>query len=151
MVSLYDNKRRVFAIPRAGNLYLLEENESGEDDQSDGTVTNYMPASITTRRLNFGEMSSKRFLRSVTDVIIPAGGGITTTVNVYDPDKSEQIGTITNDTGGLEDYHLKAPIRFKAHGAELVLTTTAQRPQIRSVAIEASPKSEPATLTRNES
>jgi hypothetical protein len=58
-----------------------------------------MPASITTRRLNFGEMSSKRFLRSVTDVIIPAGGGITTTVNVYDPDKSEQIGTITNDTG----------------------------------------------------
>ena len=57
----------------------------------------------------------------------------------------------TNSSGAPEDYHLKSPIRFKAHAAELTFTTTGQRPQIRSAAIEASPKSLPATLTRNES
>jgi hypothetical protein len=153
LVATYQNERRLFVTNQGGKLFMLDELEAG-DDAPDSNVDGYVgtvAGRIITRRLNFGEMSSKRFLRSVADVIIPNGGGITTEVSVIDPDKTETIGSITNSSGATEDYHLKSPIRFKAHAAELTFTTTGQRPQIRSAAIEASPKSLPATLTRNES
>lgn len=153
IVGTYQRERRIFATGQAGIIMMLNELESG-DDAPDPSVTGYVgtvPGKITTRRLNFGELSSKRFLRSVTDAVIPNGGGIRTTVSVYDPDKSEQIGAITNVSGSTEDYHLKSPIRYRAHAVELTLTTTSMRPAIRSAAIEASPKSLPATLTRIES
>ena len=153
IVGTYQRERRIFATSQAGIIMMLNELDAG-DDAPDPSVTGYVgtiSGKITTRRLNFKEMSSKRFLRSVADTIIPNGGGVTTSVSVYDPDKSETIGSITNSSGESEDYHLKSPIRFKAHSVELTFTTTGMRPQIRSAAIEASPKSLPATLTRNES
>jgi hypothetical protein len=152
VVGTYNSERRLFNARRTGKLWLLDENDNGTDDAATaGFAGSTVQGRIKTRRLNFKEMSSKRFLRSVADVIIPNGGGITTQVSVIDPDKTEQIGSITNSSGVTEDYHLKSPIRFKAHAAELTFTTTGMRPQIRSAAIEASPKSMPATLTRNES
>lgn len=153
VVATYGSERRLFVTNQAGKLFMLDEQEDG-DDAPDGTITGYVgtiPGKIVTRRFNFGELSSKRFLRSVTDAVIPNGGGVSTSVSVYDPDKTETIGNITNSTGDNEDYHLKSPIRFKAHSAELTFTTTGKRPAIRSAAIEASPKSLPATLSRNES
>ena len=152
LVSNVDGERRLMISNRAGFLMLLDQIEDGDQPpDKDVTENSQVTGKIKTRRLNFGELSSKRFLRTVADVIIPAGGGITTQVSVIDPDKTETIGSITNSSGATEDYHLKSPIRFKAHAAELTFTTTGQRPQIRSAAIEASPKSLPATLTRNES
>ena len=153
LVATYNNKRRVFSIPRSGNLYLLEEVTTGADDAAAGAATPTQPitGSIKTRRYDFKDMSSKRFLRSVANAVIPSAATVTTTANIIDPDRSEQIGTITNSSGSEEDYHLKSPVRFKAHACELVYETSGGRPEIRSVALEASPKSLPATLTRNES
>jgi hypothetical protein len=154
LVATYQNKRRVFSIPRSGNLYLLEEVTAGTDQAAAGAATPTQPITgrIKTRRYNFNEMSSKRFLRSVTNVVIPNGATVTTKVNIIDPDReNEQIGTITNTSGVEEDYHLKAPVRFKAHAAELIYETSGGRPEIRSAALEASPKSLPATLTRDQS
>ena len=154
LVATYQNKRRVFSIPRSGNLYLLEEVAAGTDQAAAGAATPTQPiiGRIKTRRYNFKDMSSKRFLRSVTNVVIPNGGTVTTKVNIIDPDREEeQIGTITNDTGSEEDYHLKSPVRFKAHAAELIYETSGGRSEIRSAALEASPKSLPDTLTRDQS
>jgi hypothetical protein len=154
LVATYQNKRRVFSIPRSGNLYLLEEVTTGTDQAAAGAANQAQPITgrIKTRRYNFNEMSSKRFLRSVTNVVIPNGATVTTKVNIIDPDReNEQIGTVTNASGVEEDYHLKAPVRFKAHAAELIYETSGGRPEIRSAALEASPKSMPATLTRDQS
>jgi hypothetical protein len=154
LVATYQNKRRVFSIPRSGNLYLLEEVTAGTDQAAAGAANQTQPIAgrIKTRRYNFNEMSSKRFLRSVTNVVIPDGATVTTKVNIIDPDReNEQIGTITNSSGVEEDYHLKGPVRFKAHAAELIYETSGGRPEIRSAALEASPKSMPATLTRDQS
>ena len=153
LVASYANKRRVFSIPRSGNLYLLEEVTTGTDEQAAGNAnpTNPVNGQIKTRRYDFKEMSSKRFLRTVSNAVIPNGATVTTTANIIDPDRSEQIGSITNSSGSSEDYHLKSPVRFKAHACELVYETAGGRPEIRSVALEASPKSLPATLSRNES
>jgi hypothetical protein len=151
LVATYSNKRRVFSIPRSGNLYLLEEVDLANDDNAAGGGTSPVVGSIKSRRYDFKEMSSKRFLRSVANAVIPNAATVTTTANIIDPDRSEQIGTITNSSGTSEDYHLKSPVRFKAHACELVYETSGGRPEIRSVALEASPKSLPATLSRNES
>jgi hypothetical protein len=150
LVATYSNKRRVFSIPRSGNLYLLEEVDLANDDNAAGGGTSPVVGRIKTRRYDFKEMSSKRFLRSVANAVIPDGGTVTTMANIVDPDRSEQIGTITNNSGSEEDYHLKSPVRFKAHACELVYETAGGRPEIRSVALEASPKSLPATLSRNQ-
>lgn len=152
LVSTYDSERRVFNSRRVGKLWLLEENDDGTDDNAtSGLAGTNITGRIKSRRFNFGELTSKRFLRSVSDVVIPNGGTVTTKVNIIDPDKDEsQIGTITNSTGAEENYHLKSPVRFKAHAAELIYETTSKRPQIRSLALEAATKSLPATLTRNE-
>lgn len=152
LVGGHDNERRVFNSRRVGKLWLLEENEDGTDDNAtSGLAGTGITGRIKSRRFNFGELTSKRFLRSVSDVVIPDGGTVTTKVNIIDPDKdNEQIGAITNSTGAEENYHLKSPVRFKAHAAELIYETTSKRPQIRSLALEAATKSLPATLTRNE-
>lgn len=152
LVSTYDSERRVFNSRRVGKLWLLEENDNGTDDNAtSGLAGTNITGRIKSRRFNFGELTSKRFLRSVSDAVIPDGGTVTTKVNIIDPDKDEsQIGTITNSSGAEENYHLKSPVRFKAHAAELIYETTSKRPQIRSLALEAATKSLPATLTRNE-
>jgi hypothetical protein len=149
LVGNFSNRRRVFSIPRSGNLYILEDRENGDDDQATGTATNPTVGRIRTRRYGFGDMHSKRFLRTVADVVIPAGASVTTKIVTINPDTEETIGTLTNSGASSEDYNMKAPIRFKAHSAEVIYETSGGRPEIRSASIEASPKSLPPTETRN--
>jgi hypothetical protein len=149
LVGNFSNRRRVFSVPRSGNLYILEDRENGDDDQATGTATNPTVGRIRTRRYGFGDMHSKRFLRTVADVVIPAGASVTTKIVTINPDTEETIGTLTNSGASSEDYNMKAPIRFKAHSAEVIYETSGGRPEIRSASIEASPKSLPPTETRN--
>jgi len=105
---------------------------------------------IKTRRYDFGDMHSKRFLRTIADVVVPDGATVTTKLITINPDKlEEQIGSLTNSTGTSEDYNMKSPVRHKAHAAESIYEATNGRSEIRSASIEASPKSLPPTLTRN--
>ena len=55
----------------------------------------------------------------------------------------------TNTSGEPEDYTLKNPIRQKAHYCELEFLTTANRPEIRNVSVEAALASRPQTETRH--
>jgi hypothetical protein len=151
-VANYDSLRRVFAIPRTGNLYLLEENESGDDDNAAGAAnaTNPTTGRIVTRRFDLGDMHSKRFLRTIADVVLPAGATITTKINTINPDQAEvTVNTLTNSAEVAEDYNMKGSVRYRAHAAEVIYETSGGRPEIRSATIEASPKSLPATETRN--
>ena len=151
LVGTYDNQRRVFSIPRSGNLYLLEEVTAATDDQAAGGSATGVPVvgSIKTRRYDFGDMHSKRFLRTIADVVIPAGASVSTKISTINPDTTTTVGTLTNSTGSSEDYNMKSPLRYKAHSAEVIYETSNGRPEIRSASIEASPKSLPSTETRN--
>jgi hypothetical protein len=147
-VSTYQNQRRVFNVRNSGSLYLLNEKDSGKDDTASAaefTVT----GKIKTRRYDFGDMHSKRFLRVIADTVLPNGSSVTSKIVTINPDTETTIGTLTNSTGGTEDYNMKAPVRFKAHAAEVIYEATNGRPEIRSASIEASPKSLPPTETRN--
>jgi hypothetical protein len=149
LVGTYDNQRRVFSIPRSGNLYLLEQEDAAQDDNAVNAGTSPVTGSIKTRRYGFGDMHSKRFLRTIADVVIPAGASVSTKISTVNPDTETIVGTLTNATAGPEDYNMKTPVRYKAHSAEVIYETSGGRPEIRSASIEASPKSQPPTETRS--
>jgi hypothetical protein len=150
LVGTYDNKRRIFSIPRAGNLYLLEENNNAVDDNAVSSGTSPVIGSIRTRRYGMGSMTTKRFVRSLADVVLPNTAGITVKAVTINPDAEITLVPGQTNTSGLsEDYTLKQPIRQKAHYCELIFETTADRPEIRNVSIEAHGPSRPPTETRN--
>jgi hypothetical protein len=149
LVGTYDNQRRVFSVPRSGNLYLLEQEDTALDDNAVNAGTSPITGSIKTRRYDFGDMHSKRFLRTIADVVIPAGASVTTKISTINPDTETIVGTLTNSNASSEDYNMKSPVRYKAHAAEVIYETSGGRPEIRSASIEASPKSLPPTETRS--
>jgi hypothetical protein len=149
LVGTYDNQRRVFSIPRSGNLYLLEQEDTALDDNAVNAGTSPITGSIKTRRYDFGDMHSKRFLRTIADVVIPAGASVSTKISTINPDTETTVGTLTNSNATSEDYNMKSPVRYKAHSAEVIYETSNGRPEIRSASIEASPKSLPPTETRS--
>jgi len=149
LVGTYDNQRRVFSVPRSGNLYLLEQEDTALDDNAVNAGTSPITGSIKTRRYDFGDMHSKRFLRTIADVVIPASASVLTKISTINPDTETTVGTLTNSSAASEDYNMKAPVRYKAHSAEVIYETSGGRPEIRSASIEASPKSLPPTETRS--
>jgi hypothetical protein len=150
VVGTYSNVGRIFNVRRTGKLYLLDENANGKDDEPSGSLQSQVTGTIKTRRYNMQTMSSKRFLRSLADVVLPDDGSIVVKANLINPDAEiTLVPGQTNDSGLAEDYTLKQPIRRKAHAAELMFETTAERPEIRNVSIEAALQSMTPTETRN--
>jgi hypothetical protein len=150
LVGNVAGERRIMITNRAGYLMLLNQREDG-DDSPDAEVDIVAPVTgrIVTRRYDFGDMHSKRFLRTIADVVIPAGASVTARINTINPDTTNIAGTLINTASGPEDYNMKTPVRYKAHSAEMAFETENGRPEIRSASIEASPKSLPPTDTRN--
>ena len=150
LVATYGNQRRVFSIPRSGNLYLLEEVNAATDDNAAGGGTSPVTGRIKTRRYSMGGMHSKRFVRALSDVILPSTGSIVVKAALINPDDEITLVPGQTNTSGLsEDYTLKQPIRRKAHAAELIFETVIDRPEIRNASIEATLQSLPPTETRN--
>ena len=151
LVGNVAGERRIMITNRAGYLMLLNQREDGDDSpDTEVNVISPVPASIRTRRYDFGDMHSKRFVRTIADVVISSGASLTTKLKTINPDVEDfTIGTLTNSASGPEDYNAKSPIRYKAHAAEIVYETNTGRAEIRSASIEASPKSLPPTETRS--
>jgi hypothetical protein len=153
LVSGHTGDRRLYAASRAGKLFLLEDVERG-DDPPDSTLREEfftaVAGRIRTRRYGFGSMTTKRYVRSLADVVLPDTGSIAIKALMVNPDREITLVPGQTNTSGLaEDYTLKQPIRQKAHYAELEFLTTANRPEIRNVSIEATVEGMPQTETRN--
>ena len=151
IVTDYQSRRRILISNQAGKLMLLDELEAG-DDSADGSVNvvTPVPGRIRTRRYGMQTMTNKRFVRSLSDVVLPDTGSITVRALMVNPDQTLTLVPGQTNTSGLsEDYTLKNPIRAKAHYAELEFLTTANRPEIRNVSIEAAMASLPQTETRH--
>jgi hypothetical protein len=159
LVSDYETERRVFVSSRTGKLFLLDERTDG-DDPADAAVTNYVatiPGRLVTRRYGFGDLHDKRFLRILADVeadalgAVPSPAQVTVAARTINPDAEVTVGALSNTGAGSEDYTLKAPVRRKAHAMDVVITTNGGRPQVRSVAVEATGKAMASGETRSRS
>ena len=151
MVADVADRRRILISNRAGKLMLLDELEAGDqspDAQAD--VITPVPGRIRTRRYGLGTMTTKRFIRSLADVVLPDTASVSVRAITVNPDNDILLVPGQTNTSGLsEDYTLKQPIRAKAHYCELEFQTTANRPEIRNVSIEAAGPSRPPTETRH--
>ena len=151
IVSACEAERRIYAVSRTGKLFLLDENEDGDDSPVTGSTSAVTPVAgkIKTRRFAFDTMNAKRFNRVLADVVLPNAAQVRVTADTYNPDKTEElVPGLTNMTGTQEDYALKLPIRRKAHQADITIETLAGRPEIRSLSVEATGASLPQTETR---
>ena len=151
LVSNVDDERRLMISNRAGKLMLLNEVEQGDEnvDPSVPTIASVV-GRIKTRRYGMDTMSNKRFVRSLADVVLPDTASVTVKAHMINPDATITLVPGQTNTSGLsEDYTLKNPIRAKAHYCELEFLTTAHRPEIRNVSVEAALSGMPQTETRH--
>jgi hypothetical protein len=150
MVSDYGTERRLYAASRNGKLYLLDQYDSGLDDQPTGSGTYTVAGQLVTRRYGFGSLTSKRMTRTVSSVVLPSGASAAMDAITTDPDGDFEILSLTNDGNSLEDYTVKGPIRRNANLLDLRWRTTSGRPILRAVTAEATIDSLPKTGTRTE-
>jgi hypothetical protein len=137
LVSDYGTERRLFAATAAGKLFLLDEQETGADDTASGLGTSNVAGLLLTRRYGFDGLNAKRLLRAKASVVLDAGAACTLDAVTTDYDKDFQIASLTNATGFVEDYTIKAPLRCKATALDLRFRTSAGRPILRTITAEA--------------
>ena len=152
LIGTAGSQRRALTTSQAGTIFMIDELQAPDDAPNPSVVNDeWQTGRIRTRRYGMGQMHTKRFLRALSDVVLPEDAQIRVLANAYNPDaRIELVPGKTNDGVGEEDYTLKQPIRRKAHYVELEFETVEGRPEIRNVSIEAALASLPQTLTRNE-
>jgi hypothetical protein len=137
LVSLYNSAPRLHMVNNLGKLYLMEEIETG-DDAIAGDVRDSVQGRLVTRRFQFQDLHLKRIIKARVVATNPAGARWAAGVNLIDQDQNNlAIGSVLNDGAGEEDYSARFPVRRKAHFAEVEILTTAGRPEIRAIEIEA--------------
>ena len=152
IVATVDEERRVLISNQGGYLMMLDEHDEGDDSIAPSVTIAKTPVAgrIRTRRYGFGAMSHKRFLRSLSDVVLPAGSSITVKAALINPDQElTLVPSQTNASGVTEDYTLKNPIRQRAHYCELEFQTNNNRPEIRNVSVEAATPTMAPSETRH--
>ena len=137
LVSLYNSAPRLHMVNNLGKLYLMEEIETGDDPVA-GDAMDAVQGRMVTRRFQFQDMHLKRIIKARVVATNPAGARWSAGVNLIDPDTNNlAIGSVLNDGAETEDYSARFPVRRKAHFAEVEILTTAGRPEIRQIELEA--------------
>jgi hypothetical protein len=148
LVSDYGTERRLFAATTTGKLFLLDEQETGEDDTLSGLGTTTVNGLLLSRRYGFGSLDTKRLLRSKASVVLDAAAACILEAVTTDYDNDFQIASLTNTSGVSEDYTIKAPLRCKATALDLRFRTTSGRPLLRSLTAEATRSGADSQTTR---
>ena len=148
LVSTYGKQRRLFASNRYGTLFLLDEEESGIDDNPTGGNGHQVVGTLTTRRYGFGTMNAKRLLRTKASIVLPPGAACAISAITQDYDQNFQTTALSNSGSAEEDYTVKAPLRCKATSLDLEFRTTTGRPILRQISAEATRSGLDSTETR---
>lgn len=150
LVAAYNSQRRLFAASRSGTLFLLDEQERGDDvpyaNEEDAYTS--VEGYLLTRRYGFGSLNSKRLTRAKASLLLPADGACEVHAITTDYDNTFTVATLENTQAETEDYTLKAPLRCKATYIDLEFTTSAERPTLRQISAEATRSSMELTETR---
>ena len=150
LIAGYENQRRLFTAARTGSLFLLDENEYGDDVPfaNNQNLFTDVEAILETRRFGFGSLNSKRLLRAKASVLLPPDAACAMDAITTDYDNDFEIAALTNATGEEETYTLKAPLRCKATALDIRFRTTSGRPSLRTLMLEAARSSMDQTETR---
>jgi hypothetical protein len=152
LVATYNNKRRLFASSRTGKLFLLDDREDGDDVASAGVedYVNPIEGRLRTRRFAMGTMHSKRWLRAMSDVVLPEDAKLEIYARMVNPDKEFAVGSVENVSGEEEDYSVKSTIRASGHFLEMEFVSGGGRPLVRAATVEAAMATRAQSLTRTQ-
>jgi hypothetical protein len=150
VVSDYGTTRRLFAASNSGAVFLLEENDTSNDDTGTGTAQASVSGVITTRRYFYGQLARKRLGNVAVSAMLPSGSTVNVSAVTTDPDNTTSVAAATN-TGADNDYTIRAPMRRPGTYLDLTVTTSGGRPTIRAVSADATLTADTSRLARTES
>ena len=150
LIAGYESQRRLFTAARTGSLFLLDENDYGDDVPFANNQDLYteIPSELITRRYGWGSLNSKRLTRAKASVLLPDASSCTLDALTTDYDNELQVAELANNSGEEEDYTIKAPLRCKATGLDLRFRTQSGRPILRQISAEATRSALDPTETR---
>lgn len=151
LIAKKNNQRRLYTIDTDKGVFLMEELDYDEYENAVGTpvlpfvlpatlsTTSFTPiqiqAVLKTRRYSFGDVGDKRFSTVESEIISSAGGVVTTSVDVSNPDISTTIDSFGFST--TEDSRRSVPVRKIGTGIQTTYVSSNLRPSIRSTFIYA--------------
>ena len=150
IVADYNQQRRLHTAARSGTLFLLDENDRGDDVPYNNEEDAYTPVEglLQTRSYSFGSLNSKRLLRSKGSLLLPPASSCRLEAVTVDYDSQFTIASLANGTSETEDYTVKAPLRCKATSVDIRFHTETGRPILRQITAEATRSSFDPTTTR---
>mgnify|MGYP000881264466 FL=1 len=150
IVADFNKQRRLHTAARSGTLFLLDENERGDDVPYANTDDAYTPVDglLQTRSYAFGTLDAKRIVRSKASVLLAPESSCALDAVTVDFDNDFQVAALANTSDEAEDYTLKAPMRCKATSVDLRFRTITGRPVLRKISVESTQSQYAAANTR---
>jgi hypothetical protein len=132
----YQGKKRLHAVTSFGFVFLMEELEEDEWGNSASSIGCYpVLGTIRLRDFQLRTRERKRFIRARLHTNLTAGDAFSVDFVARNPDRRLTIHSYTAPTTTDVNAALRVPgIRGSAGSVEI--TTSAGRPEIRSVALE---------------
>jgi hypothetical protein len=150
VVSLYGEKKRLYAINQEYGIFLSEELNFDELQSTTGTPTIpfQLPSQITnafiqyqvagqilTRRYFFNTFTAKRFASGEVDILSNSNDAMTITAVAVNPDNSSEVFAFSASAN--EDFTKRFPIAKRGFGLDLKFDTVFGRPTIRGLRVNA--------------
>ena len=150
VVSLYGEKKRLYAINQEFGIFLSEELNFDELQSTTGTPTIpfQLPSQITnafiqyqvagqilTRRYFFNTFTAKRFASGEVDILSNSNDSMTITAVAVNPDNSSEVFAFSASAN--EDFTKRFPIAKRGFGLDLKFDTVFGRPTIRGMRVNA--------------
>jgi len=150
IVADFNKQRRLHTAARSGTLFLLDENERGDDVPYANTDDAYTPVDglLQTRSYAFGTLDAKRIVRSKASVLLAPESSCALDAVTVDFDNDFEVAALANTSDEAEDYTLKAPMRCKATSVDLRFRTLTGRPVLRKISVESTQSQHAAANTR---
>ena len=152
IVADYNKQRRLHTAARSGTLFLLDENERGDDVPYANAEDAYTPVDglLQTRSYAFGTLNSKRLVRSKASVLLDPQSSCALDAVTVDYDNDFQVAALSNTSSEAEDYTLKAPMRCAATSVDMRFRTLTGRPVLRKISVESTRSQYDPTNTRTQ-
>lgn len=133
----YANQKRLHAMTSFGWLFLLEQQEEDDWGNPSSPVTTYpIAGGLYLRDFKLGSTDRKKFTRARLLANLTTGDSYTVKFVARNPDSTTTLKTTTATATTDVDDPIRVP-RLRGSAGTLEITTTAGRPEIRAVALEA--------------
>jgi hypothetical protein len=156
-----DDRKRLFCVSTQG-IYLMEENEAGDEVDANGITV--LPAqlsatglaapndfgfyldtaarrfypvvgSIRSRKFTYGSSNEKRFSSAAVELAFDGNCSVETKVTVYSPDSDETIDTF--NISGKNEAIRRVAIGKRGFAADVTIKTLDGQPIIKSMSVDA--------------